>query len=322
MKKITSVICICLFLGINGLFAQISIRKGEGGLWILDGQNKVAFYQKEEVSMNPESGRTNFLHPVYLPDGTEITESAPPDHPHHRGIFWAWHQILIDDKTIGDSWLLQNFKVDVKSVEFKRMEQGNGVLETISQWQSPNWKDGAEAFLQETTRYTFYPQNGNYRQIRIEISLRSLVDNLKLGGSDDEKGYGGFSVRMKLPDDIRFFGENCEIEPKNEAVEGGNYVNITGQVGKNGNNGGVLVYAHPENQASPQTWILRKKNSMQNAVFPGRTPIGLKKHAPLNLSYTLILYSGKVNEKKIIKEITKNAMRQTTTESQNAPLLP
>jgi hypothetical protein len=50
--------------------------------------------------------------------------------------------------------------------------------------------------------------------------------------------------------------------------------------------------------------------------FPGRTPIGLKKHAPLNLSYTLILYSGKVNEKKIIKEITNNAMRQTHGKSE------
>ena len=140
--------------------------------------------------------------------------------------------------------------------------------------------------------------------------MKSLVDNLKLGGSDDEKGYGGFSVRMKLPEDIKFIGENGEIEPKNEAAEGGNYVNMTGQVGKNRNNGGIIIYAHPENQTSPQTWILRKENSMQNAVFPGRTPIGLKKDVPVNLSYTLILYSGKMNEKKVIKEAAKEGALQ------------
>jgi len=303
MKKTISIICICLFLGINSLSAQISIKKGDGGLWILDGQNKVAFYQKEELSMNLESGRANFLHPVYLPDGTEITENAPADHPHHRGIFWAWHQILIGGEPVSDGWLLQNFSVNVKSVEFKRVDRGKGVLETISFWQSPLWKEGSESFLQETTKYTFYPQNGNYRQIRIDISLMSLVDHLLLGGSDDEKCYGGFSVRMKLPEDIRFIGENGEVEPQNEAVESGSYMNMTGSVGKNGNKGGIIVYADPGNQPTPQTWILRKKNSMQNAVFPGCTPVELKKDVSMTLSYTLILYNGKINEQRIMKEI-------------------
>jgi hypothetical protein len=218
-------------------------------------------------------------------------------------VFWAWHQILIDGQSIGDGWMLQDFRVDMKSVEFKRVEQGKGTLETIADWQSPKWRNGAEAFLRETTKYTFYPQNGNHRQIRIDISLKPLVDNLQLGGSDDEKGYGGFSVRMKLPEDIRFIGGNGEVEPRNEAVEGGNYMNMTGSVGRNGNKGGIIIYAHPENQTTPQTWILRKKDSMQNAVFPGRTPVELKKGSPLKLSYTLILYSGKINAKKMIREI-------------------
>lgn len=303
MKKTITTICVCLLLGINNLPAQISIKKGDGGLWILDGQNKVAFYQKEDLRMNLDSRRANFLHPVYLPDGTLITENAPADHPHHRGVFWAWHQILINGQSIGDGWMLQDFCVNVKSVEFKRVEQGKGILETIADWQSPKWRNGAEAFLREITKYTFYPQNGNHRQVRIDIALTSLVDHLQLGGSDDEKGYGGFSVRMKLPEDIRFIGGNGEVQPRNEAVEGGNYMNMTGSVGKNGNKGGILIYAHPENQTTPQTWILRKKDSMQNAVFPGPTPMELEKGSPLKLSYTLILYSGKINEKKMIREI-------------------
>jgi len=303
MKKTPVIISICLFLGINSLFAQINIKKGEGGIWILDGQNKVAFYQKEELSMNLESGRANFLHPLYLPDGTIITENAPADHPHHRGVFWAWHQILIDGKSIGDSWELKDFLIDVKSVEFKRVELGNGVLETIALWQSSAWKNGEEAFLQETTKYTFSTQNGNYRTIRFDIELKSLVDDLKLGGSDDEKGYGGFSVRMKLPEDIRFIGEHGTVEPQNTAIGDGDYINITGSVGKNGKRGGIVIYAHPGNQTTPQTWILRKKNSMQNAVFPGRVPVELKKDVPLKLSYTLIVYNGKINERRVLKEV-------------------
>lgn len=303
MKKTVVILFAYLFLYTSNLFAQITIEKGEGGFWILDGKTRLAFYQKEELNMNLESGRANFLHPVYLPDGTLITENAPADHPHHRGIFWAWHQIVIDGQPVGDPWLLKDFKVDVKSVEFKRIEQGIGIFETVALWESPAWKNGEEAFLQESTRYTFYPQNGNIRKIKIDIELKPLVEDLKLGGSDDEKGYGGFSVRMKLPEDIRFTGEHGEVEPQNTAVEAGSYIDMSGSVGKNGNHGGILIYADPANQSGPQTWILRKKDSMQNAVFPGRTPIEIKKDDPVRLSYTLVLYSGKIKEKKILKEV-------------------
>ncbi|MEL7588983.1 MAG: DUF6807 family protein [Prolixibacteraceae bacterium] len=303
MKKTITILGLCLLLVLNGLHAQINVRKGEGGLWIFDGKNKVAFYQKEEISMNLESGRANFLHPVYLPDGTVVTENAPADHVHHRGVFWAWHQILIDGKSMGDSWALKDIGIDVKSVEFKRVSQEKGQLETISFWESPAWKNGQEAFLEEITSYTFFQQNGNYRKIKIDIQLKSLVDGLQLGGSDDEKGYGGFSVRMKLPDDIRFISEKGPVEPVVTAVEAGQYMNMTGSVGKNGNAGGIIIYADPRNQSTPQTWILRDKMSMQNAVFPGRKPIGLKKDVPLKLTYMLILYSGKINMNRIIKEI-------------------
>lgn len=300
MKK--TIISICLFLSANGLFAQINLKKGDGGLWILDGQKKIAFYQKE--SMNLERGRVNYLHPLYLPDGTVVTENAPVDHPHHRGVFWAWHQILIDGESVADGWMLKDLIIDVKSVEFKQIDQGIGRLETISLWQSSAWKNGREAFLRETTNFTFYPQSGNYWRIRIDIELKSLADNLQLGGSDDEKGYGGFSVRMRLPDDIRFIGEHGEVGPQTTAVEGGNYMNMTGSIGENGDTGGIMIYAHPEMRSSPQTWILRKKASMQNAVFPGRNPIDLQKDVPLKLSYTLIVYSGKINVKRVLEEVT------------------
>src|SRR5450756_1344739 len=34
--------------------------------------------------------RSSYLHPVYAPDGTLLTDDFNKDHPHHRGIFWAW----------------------------------------------------------------------------------------------------------------------------------------------------------------------------------------------------------------------------------------
>lgn len=304
MTKSLATILYLLLIGIGNASSQISMNKEYGGIWIIDNGKNVAFYQKDPISYTAAEKRNNFLHPVMLPDGTTITENAPDDHPHHRGIFWAWHQILIDEKPISDSWDLKDFKVDVKSIEFRRVNHDDGELQTISFWSSPLFKDGNDAYLKEITTYTFHKQKGNYRIIHFSIQLISLVDSLKLGGSDDEKGYGGFSARIKLPDDVQFKSSLGTVHPENEAVQAGNYIQISGSMAKKGNAlGGMIIYADPDNPLNSQSWILRKKGSMQNAVFPGRYPIQLKKNEPIQLNYTLVLYTGKIKERNILKEI-------------------
>ena len=37
--------------------------------------------------------RSCYLHPVYGPDGTVLTDDFNPDHPHHRGISWMWPDV-------------------------------------------------------------------------------------------------------------------------------------------------------------------------------------------------------------------------------------
>lgn len=60
---------------------------------------------------------------------------------------------------------------------------------------------------------------------------------------------------------------------------------------------------NPENPGYPQPWILRQKNSMQNAAFPGNMLIKISTVHPLILRYSLVVYSGKISDKKIQKQI-------------------
>ena len=55
---------------------------------------------------------------------------------------------------------------------------------------------------------------------------------------------------------------------------------------------GVAIICHPDNPMFPEKWILRKKGSMQNPVFPGREPVALSMTDPLILKYRLIIYAG------------------------------
>ncbi len=284
--------------------AQMSMKREGDGILITEGDQKVAFYAKEAPAMNLDKGRANYFHPVYLPDGTVITENAPEDHIHHRGIFWAWHQILIDGTSIGDQWTLSDFIHDVKSVEFFRLPQGMAMMKTIVHWKSPKYAAGARPFVEEKATVSFFEQRRNYRIIQFRIQLRSQVNGLMLGGSDDSKGYGGFSARIDLPDDVRFSSEGKEVEPQKNAVQAGKYMTVSGSMAKNGHHGGVLIYSANSFDTSKQ-WILRNKESMQNAVWPGREPVALSKVTPLVLKYAVVLYTGRLNEKRVLKDLQK-----------------
>jgi hypothetical protein len=280
--------------------AQINMVVKDGGFLFKDGKDSLFFYQKSKKDKNGEYSRCNYLHPLYGLDNSRLTEDFPADHLHHRGVFWAWHQILIDGKPISDGWELKNFQQKIADIEFKLLK-GIGYLNTTVEWKSPLWKNGSEAYLQEKTTVTMYPQVGNYRRIDFEIKLKALVDRLSLGGSDDEKGYSGFSVRLKLPADVSFTGAGGLVEPVNTAISAGNTMKINGSFLKDGKKGGVVIFSNPQNPAPSDNWILRKSASVQNAVFPGRQPVSIPFDQPLILKYSILVFQGDLSAKQIKK---------------------
>lgn len=305
MVKFTVFILFIVF-GITG-FAQVKMQKQNDGFLFTENGSNVLFYQKEEKSLDGKYKRCNYIHPLWGIDGAVLTEDFPADHLHHRGIFWAWHQIWIDGKRIGDGWELKNFDQQVTGVEYIAKENGVAVLKTEVDWKSDLFVTGGEKvpFLKENTTISIHPKNGNYRVIDFDISLLALAEHLSIGGSEDIKGYSGFSARMKLPDDVKFIGQNGEIEPQNEAVQSAGYVNISGSVGKNNSNGGIVIIDNPQNSGYPQPWILRKQKSMQNAVFPGNTTVSISTQKPLVLKYSLLVYTGKMSNKNIQRILKK-----------------
>jgi hypothetical protein len=299
LKLIPIIALICLSLAGK---AQINMVVKPGGFLFMEGKDSIFFYQRSPKDKNGEYSRCNYIHPLYSLDGSKLTEDFPADHLHHRGIFWAWHQILIDDKQVSDGWELKNFQQKVTNFEFL-LQKGVGLINTTVEWKSPLWENGAKAYLKEDTKITIHPKMGNYRRIDFEIRLKALTDRLSIGGSDDEKGYSGFSARLKLPTDMTFSGSNGLIEPTNTAVEAGNSMNISGAFLNGSKQGGVAIWSDPSNPAPSTSWILRKAASMQNAAFPGRKPIAIPFDQPLVLKYSMLIYQDSMSLKQIKKAV-------------------
>jgi len=302
MGKFTLSGAILLCCTLTAFTQALTFEKTSEGAWVKENGEKVFFYQAKTKSLDGAFSRADYIHPLCGLDGFELTEDFPKDHLHHRGIFWTWHQVIIGDKHIGDAWECRDFVWDVKEVTASSALGDALTLKTKTYWQSPLWLDKDEnqkPFVEENTNITVYPRAENYRVIDFEISLVALEPDLKIGGSDDEKGYSGFSVRMKMPDDIVFLSEHGEVQPTINQLRAGPWMDVSGSLAADGSKAGIVMICHPDNPVYPDPWIIRKNGSMQNPAFPGRQPVAVSNTTPMVLRYRLVIYKGDITPEEI-----------------------
>lgn len=148
--------------------------------------------------------------------------------------------------------------------------------------------------IREKTSIIAHLATAHYRAVDIEIALLAMAPNMRIGGSEDAKGYGGFSARIKLSDTMNFTGPTGDLIPQNLPVEGGGWLDISGPVGEKNQTIGLTVLSHPANPGYPNPWILRAKISMQNAVYPhpGKEAIPISDTSALKLRYRLLIHNG------------------------------
>jgi len=273
----------------------IKILEIEDGFLFTEAEQKILFYQRKPKSLDGKFTRANYIHPLYGLDGEILTEDFPADHLHHRGIFWAWHQIYIGEKRVGDGWSTQDVSWDVYDAKTLAVDSQSHALEVKVHWKSPLWTDAGgkqKPFVKETTTITVHSAEAHFRKIDFEIALLALEDDVRIGGAENAKAYGGFSPRIRLPDGIEFIGQNGPVEPRGTPVEAGPWLDFSGQFADDDRISGLAVLCHKSNPGYPQQWILRRKGSMQNPVYPGRHAIPLSRKKPLILRYRLIIHQG------------------------------
>ena len=289
------IVLVLLLVSISNCSVQRSefeFRKTDQGIELNENGKPVFFYQQVPKSLTGEYVCNNYIHPLYNLNGDVLTEEFPPDHPYHRGIFWTWHQIYIDTVSIGDGWINDGISQEVVNVlTEKRKDLAEINLEVL--WNSDTLPAG-KSFMKEKTSILVYPADSDIRKIDFTIELNALIGQLELGGSADAKGYGGFCLRLNIPDGMVFTSESGPVTPQELQIAASPWMDFSGSFGKDQKSNGIAILCHPDNPLYPSPWILRQKGSMQNAVYPGRERIKLEMNKPLILKYRLIIHNGDV----------------------------
>lgn len=264
---------------VDAVFADDAVTLTEAGKTVL-------VYRTKPLDPAAEPGRSNYVGALYAPDGAALTEDKPGDHPHQRGVWWAWMKVQTDGKTVADGWYMKNLSYFVREKKFLGDADGGGTLTVDVDWIVNSGPELAYV-ARETTKVTVRPLKAGARRVEFDTTITSRVDALGLGGSEDDRGFGGFSIRLMDPEHLAFASGGKTIVPNGAAITAGANMGFawTGEAAP----AWAVGLACKANGQAVTRWMLYNDRSMQNCVFPGRAPLVLKKDEALHLEETLVI---------------------------------
>jgi len=279
----------------------LEVRAERGAFVVSEDGEAVLRYNREPISRADGTYlRAHYIHPLFSTDGTVMTEDMPDDHPHHRGVYWAWTQLWVDGERVGDPWHLKGLRRYVNDVSVT-VEEEAARLACDVVWHTDllDTEQGGRRLVKERSFITVRSKEGDDRRIDFEIRLQALQEGIQIGGSMNPKGYGGFTVRMPMPDDLIFEGPDAKPEVNKNAPAAKNvWVDFSACFAE-GKRSGVTIFTHPKNPGYPHGWTLRDAKSCQNPVYPGEEPVPLSASEPLVLKYALFLHGTDFDAEKV-----------------------
>ena len=265
---------------VDAVFADDAVTLTEAGKTVL-------VYRTKPLDAAAEPGRSNYVSPLYAPDGTALTEDKPGDHPHQRGVWWAWMKVQADGKTVADGWYMKGLSYFVREKRFLGDAEGGGTLTVQVDWMVNSGPELAYV-ARETTKVTVRPLKAGTRRVEFDTTIASRIDALGLGGSEDDRGFGGFSIRLVDPEHLTFSSGGKTIVPNGAALDAGASMGFAWSGGSNSPAWSVGLACKANGQAVKR-WMLYNDRSMQNCVFPGRAPLVLRKDQTLRLQQTVVI---------------------------------
>ena len=273
--------------------ASFAFREvGAAGLELSDGGKPVFVYNYGMVLATgfPETMRRScYLHPVYAPDGTLLTDDFNRDHPHHRGISWMWPEVRVDGKK-GDMWTLKGFQQ--RFVAWKA-RQADGPAARLAV--ENGWFDGDRKFVKEEVEILAHAVAGDRRLVEFTLRLEAVGSPLQIAGTPDgKKGFGGFCFRFAPRDGGA--AKTVILTEKGVAAKDGvmarhPWAEIRGTF--QGKPAGARVEDTESNPGYPNNgWLMRHGFGFLNVSYPGIEPITLEPGKPLVLKYRVTLFSG------------------------------
>lgn len=231
--------------------------------------------------------RSGYVHPLYGPAGEVLTKDFSPDHPHHRGIYWAWPEVTWKGET-RDLHALQG--VFSRPVRIVRQGVANGcaVLEAENIWK---WSD-AEPIVRERAVITVWRERDRQRIIDFTLRFEALADGVTLARRG-QAHYGGFNIRLSARADQKIATHTDEPGKTPRQA----WACLSGVPPEGKQPVSLIILQAPANPEYPGDWVQFPNLNWLQPTFPSKgTAFGLMADAPLVLRFRLVVLSGDADE--------------------------
>lgn len=277
---------------------QLTVRKlgDPGPLEIVDGNTPVLRYnyqlvaEPEEVKGRISPGnrkyavaRADYIHPLYGPRGEVLTEDWSPDHPHHRGIYWAWPEVDWQGQR-GDLHALQ--LVFARPIGQVQIENGADFVQVTgeTEWR---WEDRTPVVREQAT-IRAYAKTATGRAIDLQFRFTALDADV-LVARRGTSHYGGLNVRLSAAADqqIETVTDPAGASPRRV------WAQRSGIPGGGQGVVGLTILQHAQNPDYPGDWVQYPNLSWVQPTFPAaNTRYTITKDRPLVLRYRFVIHDG------------------------------
>jgi hypothetical protein len=227
--------------------------------------------------------RSDYIHPIYGLNGEELTRDWPLEHPHHRGIYWAWPEVDFGTNR-GDLHGLQ--KVFARPTGKVRLHSGAewAQMEAENLWL---WED-REPIVREEAVIRAYPVRAHGRVIDLAFRFVALQDGITIARRATAH-YGGLNIRMATPTAQEI---SVHTDPSNAAPRRA-WSDLSGVFAGNTAPSGLTVLQYERNPDYPGDWVQYPNLSWCQPTFPAAgTRYPLKRDQPLVLRFRIFVHAG------------------------------
>jgi hypothetical protein len=227
--------------------------------------------------------RSDYIHPVYGPSGELLTRDWSKDHPHHRGIYWAWPEVEFGKK-LGDLHALQIvFARPTGKIKFTDGPV-YAQVEAENIWM---WKDSIP-LVREDAIIRAYRSSEKGRIIDLSFRFVAMRDSISIARRET-KFYGGLNIRMQTPkmQQISFLRDSSVNKPRRA------WSDLSGLFAGADTPSGLMVFQNSDNPDYPGEYIQYPDLAWIQPTFPASgTRYKLVPGKALVLRYRILVHSG------------------------------
>lgn len=244
---------------------------------------------------------TDYVHPIVGLDGEPISDCAPGDHLHHRGLFWAWVRLSRAGQSRGDWWTLRDTYYRLDRV--LRRETGPVLAAVTAEgyWEfQTDATKAPERVIREVAELRLFPANEQHQILEADVSLYAVGENVTLSGqSDKDKGYGGFTLRFKKPARVQMTADGKALR-NDGLMYRARWVDYSGSFRGTSRPewSGATIMTHPSHPGDPPGWCLRHYGIL-NPSYPGLELVNLSATEPLRFRYRLVLHRQNAEQARV-----------------------